>query len=115
MSHETVRVFNENLRPQMSDIEVFRLFSLSGEFKNLVVREEEKLELTKLLMRVPIPIKEVVDEPSSKVNVLLQAFISRLRLDGFALMADMTYIQQSACRLMRAEERNVARSRTAYA
>jgi len=34
--------------------------------------------------------------------VLLQAYISRLRLEGFALVADMTYVQQSACRLMRA-------------
>jgi pre-mRNA-splicing helicase BRR2 len=73
----------------------------SGEFKNINVREEEKLELTKLVTRVPIPIKESIDEPSAKINVLLQAYISRLKLDGFALVADMTYVQQSACRLMR--------------
>jgi pre-mRNA-splicing helicase BRR2 len=86
----------------MSEIEIFRLFSLSGEFRQLYVREEEKLELMKLVNRVPIPVKEGVEEPSAKVNVLLQAYISRLKLEGFALVADMTYIQQSACRLMRA-------------
>jgi len=102
VSHESMSIFDENLKPTMTDIEVFRLFSLSGEFKNIHVREEEKLELTKLVTRVPIPIKESIDEPSAKVNVLLQAYISRLKLDGFALIADMTYIQQSACRLMRA-------------
>ncbi len=36
------------------------------------------------------------------MNVLLQAYISKLRLDGFALMADMVYVSQSAGRLLRA-------------
>ena len=35
----------------------FRVFSLSGEFRNITVRDEEKLELQKLMERVPIPIK----------------------------------------------------------
>lgn len=37
-----------------------------------------------------------------QVNVLLQAYISQLKLEGFALMVDMVYITQSAGRLMRA-------------
>jgi pre-mRNA-splicing helicase BRR2 len=45
------------------------------------VREEEKLELVKLISRVPIPVKEGVEEPSAKINVLLQAYISRLKLE----------------------------------
>ena len=102
VSHDSMHVFNEHMKPQMSEVEIFRLFSLSGEFKNIHVREEEKIEVMKLVARVPIPVKESVEEPSAKVNVLLQAYISRLKLDGFALVADMTYIQQSACRLMRA-------------
>jgi len=31
------------------------------------VSQEEKLELTKLLERVPIPVKESIEEPSAKV------------------------------------------------
>ena len=81
VSHDSISVFNEYLKPSMSDIEIFRLFSLSGEFKYIHVREEEKLELSKLLTRVPIPVKEGVDEPSAKVNVLLQSYISRLKLE----------------------------------
>lgn len=102
VSHDSIKVFNEFLKPGMSEIEIFRLFSLSGEFKHIFVRDEEKLELAKLIARVPIPVKEGVEEPSAKVNILLQAYISRLKLDGFALAADMTFIQQSAARLMRA-------------
>lgn len=46
------------------------------------MRQEEKLELAKLLERVPIPVKESVDEPAAKINVLLQAYISQLKLEG---------------------------------
>lgn len=58
--------------------------------------------MAKLLERVPIPIKESVDDPSAKINVLLQSYISQLKLDGFALVADMVYVTQSAGRILRA-------------
>jgi pre-mRNA-splicing helicase BRR2 len=35
-----------------------------------------------LLERVPIPVKEGVEEPAAKINVLLQAYISQLKLEG---------------------------------
>lgn len=38
-----------------------------------VVRDEEKPELVRLAEKVPIPIKDGVDEPAAKINVLLQA------------------------------------------
>jgi pre-mRNA-splicing helicase BRR2 len=101
-THETIAMYNQLLKPTLSEIDLFRIFSLSSEFRHITVREEEKIELQKLLERVPIPVKESIDEPSAKINVLLQAYISQLKLDGFALMADMVYITQSAGRLMRA-------------
>ncbi|XP_065169439.1 U5 small nuclear ribonucleoprotein 200 kDa helicase [Atheta coriaria] len=101
-THETMSTYNQLLKPMLSEIELFRVFSLSGEFRNIAVREEEKIELQKLMERVPIPIKESIEEPSAKVNVLLQAYISQLKLEGFALMSDMVYVTQSAARLMRA-------------
>lgn len=101
-THETMLNYNQLLKPTLSEIELFRVFSLSSEFKHITVREEEKLELQKLMERVPIPIKESIEEPSAKVNVLLQAYISQLKLEGFALMSDMVFITQSASRLMRA-------------
>ncbi|XP_065217022.1 U5 small nuclear ribonucleoprotein 200 kDa helicase [Planococcus citri] len=101
-THESMSTYDQLLKPTLSRIELFRVFSLSSEFKNITVREEEKLELQKLMERVPIPIKESIEEPSAKVNVLLQAYISQLKLEGFALMADMLHVTQSAARLMRA-------------
>ncbi|KAM5170739.1 U5 small nuclear ribonucleoprotein 200 kDa helicase [Mantella aurantiaca] len=102
ITNDSMQTYNQLLKPTLSEIELFRVFSLSSEFKNITVREEEKLELQKLLERVPIPVKESIEEPSAKINVLLQAFISQLKLEGFALMADMVYVTQSAGRLMRA-------------
>ncbi|KAJ3695012.1 hypothetical protein LUZ60_000389 [Juncus effusus] len=102
ITHGTISTYNEYLKPTMSDIELCRLFSLSEEFKYVSVRQDEKMELAKLLDRVPIPVKESLEEPSAKINVLLQAYISRLRLEGLSLTSDMVYIRQSAGRLLRA-------------
>ncbi|KAG7298292.1 hypothetical protein JYU34_017890 [Plutella xylostella] len=101
-THETVQTYNQLLKPTLTEIELLRVFSLSSEFTNIAVRDEDKLELHKLMERVPIPIKESIEEPSAKINVLLQAYISQLKLEGFALMADMVYVTQSASRLLRA-------------
>lgn len=102
ISHDSMLTYSHHLQPGLSPIELFRVFALSEEFKYIPVRHEEKVELAKLLGRVPIPVKEGVEEPQSKINVLLQAYISRLKLDGLALMADMVYVTQSAGRILRA-------------
>jgi pre-mRNA-splicing helicase BRR2 len=102
VSHHSMSTYNQHLRPMMSEIELFRVFALSDEFKYIPVREEEKMELQKLLERVPVPIKESIEEPTAKINVLLQAYISQLKLDGFALVSDMVYVTQSAGRILRA-------------
>ncbi|KAF6257784.1 RNA helicase, activating signal cointegrator 1 [Scenedesmus sp. NREL 46B-D3] len=101
ITYTTLAAFNSHLKPTMGDIELLRLFSLADEFKFMIVREEEKLELAKLIDRVPVPVKESLDEPSAKINVLMQAYISNLKLEGLALSSDMVYVTQSAGRLMR--------------
>ena len=99
--HQTVSVYNEHLKPTVSDIDLLRVFALSSDFAQISVREEEKQELARLIERVPIPVKENVDEPTAKTNILLQAYISQLKLEGYSLLSDMVYITQSAGRLMR--------------
>jgi pre-mRNA-splicing helicase BRR2 len=54
------------------------------------------------LNSVPLPIKGSPNDTTTKVNVLLQAYISKFKLDGYALNADMIFITQSAGRIMRA-------------
>lgn len=57
-THQTMSTYNQLLKPTLSEIELFRVFSLSSEFRNISIREEEKLELQKIMERVPIPVKE---------------------------------------------------------
>ena len=102
ITHNSMLTYNHHIQPMITPIELFRVFALSDEFKYIPVRQDEKLELAKLLGRVPIPVKESIEEPHAKINVLLQAFISRLKLEGLALMADLVYVTQSAGRILRA-------------
>jgi pre-mRNA-splicing helicase BRR2 len=102
ITHSSMLTYNLHLQPSITPIELFRVFALSNEFKYIPVRQDEKLELAKLLGRVPIPVKESVEEPHAKINVLLQAYVSRLKLEGLALMADLVYVTQSAGRILRA-------------
>ena len=101
-THETMDTLKMFLKKSMSDIEVFKVFSKCAEFRNITVREEDKMEIKKLLENVPIPIKEGAEDPPTKINCLLQAYISQLKLDRFTLSSDTAYISQSAARLMRA-------------
>jgi len=76
----------------MDIIDLFRVFSLSDEFKYIPIRDEEKPELEKLLEAVPIPVKGSPDESTTKINILLQAYISKAKLEGYAISADMAYV-----------------------
>jgi pre-mRNA-splicing helicase BRR2 len=102
IKYQSMAIYNENLKPNISTIDLFRLFSLSNEFKLIPIREEEKQEISKLNSKVPVPIKGSLEEPASKINILLQAYISQFKLEGYALGSDMVYISQSAGRIFRA-------------
>jgi len=94
ITHGTISTYNEHLKASMGNIELCQLFSLSEEFKHVTVRQDEKIELAKLLGRVPIPVKESLEDPSAKINVLLQSYISQLKLEGLSLTSDMVFITQ---------------------
>lgn len=66
-----MQIYSENMKHHMTSIDLFRLFSLSKEFEYIPIRENEKLELIKFVERVPIPVKGSLDEPSTKINILL--------------------------------------------
>ncbi|KAF8693999.1 hypothetical protein AX14_002204 [Amanita brunnescens Koide BX004] len=93
VTYNSTMVYNQHLRQMLSTIELSRVFALFNEFILFPVRQEEKLELTKLLEHVPIPVKESIDEPAVKINALLQAYISGLKLDGFVLVSGMARTQ----------------------
>lgn len=103
LSPETMSNFVKVLDGNASSMmDLLRILTVADEFKQISVRHEEKLELAKLADRVPIPIKESLEEPSAKVNVLLQAYICNWLLEGYCLRCDLIYVHQSASRLARA-------------
>ncbi|OII75461.1 SEC63 domain-containing protein [Cryptosporidium ubiquitum] len=120
LSPETIQDLDKQLVPNLSEIQLFRLFSTCKEFKFLIVRSEEKIELEKLVDKVPIPIQGVgsstgVDDNDNignmvdldtftKVNVLLQLYITGTRWINakLTLLSDLHFIAQSAPRIFRA-------------
>jgi pre-mRNA-splicing helicase BRR2 len=86
ISHMSMALYIRHLRPNMADIDLLRLFSLSGKFSHITVRKEERLELAKLDTHVPIPAKESPSKLLPKISILLQAYISCLKLNGFTLV-----------------------------
>ena len=102
ITHGSMETYNTLIVPGITSIELFNIFARSAEFKYIPVRQEEKVELAKILQEVPIPVKESIEDPQAKINALLQAHISRLGMEGLALVADMVYVHQSAGRILRA-------------
>lgn len=100
--HESIQLFDEALHSGMKTAEILALLSESSEFENMMVREEEIKELEQLLRVCPFKVKSGVEQPSGKVNVLIQAFVSRFTVEAFSLVADMMYVSQNAPRICRA-------------
>lgn len=102
LSYESVNNFSRFIRPSISDIDVLKMFTLSEEFDNIIIRNAEKIELEQLQDVVPIPIRDPVEEKAFKINCLLQCFISGHKLTNFSIKCDMIYIYMSAERIFRA-------------
>ncbi|KAH9002313.1 Sec63 Brl domain-containing protein [Lactarius hatsudake] len=126
--HKSIEIFNRELRTRMTEADVLSMVSLSTEFDQIQVRENETKELTQLLEIAPCKVKNAFenssgkdrmsgeasrnkkekasDEPlftrEGKVNVLLQGYISWAVVEDFALVSDMQYVAQNAGRIVRA-------------
>ncbi|KAK4699669.1 hypothetical protein P7C70_g6591, partial [Phenoliferia sp. Uapishka_3] len=99
----SIVVFNEMFRPRMNDAQVLRLIASSVEFAQISVRENEVEELTKLNKEsAPCDVVGPTDTSAGKVNVLLQAYISKAYIEDFALVSDSGYVSQNAARIVRA-------------
>ena len=99
----SIEIFNTMMSPRATEADVLKMISMSGEFDNIQSRDNESKELTRL--RVESTHCEVVggnDVASAKTNILLQSYISRARLEDFALVSDSAYVAQNAARICRA-------------
>lgn len=102
INYDTIEMINERLRMDMNEKDILAMISSCTEFQQLKVRDEEMEELDYLHGECPLAIKEGIENTNGKVNLLIQAYISRLRLEGFSLVSDMSYVSQNVNRIARA-------------
>lgn len=102
---ESVATFNEMLdnAPDPSDADLIHIICCAEEFENVKVRPEELGEVDKLKEECcPLTVRAPVEEFSGKCCVLLQAYISRFKVNSFTLISDTNYIASNAGRVARA-------------
>ncbi|MEW5302418.1 MAG: hypothetical protein WDW36_005207 [Sanguina aurantia] len=101
--HQSMVVFNECLKPHMTEAELLAMIAQSSEFDSMMVREEEMPEVEKLLRNsCPYDVKGGMENKVGKVNILMQAWISRAKVESFSLIADMMYVSSNGPRIVRA-------------
>ncbi|EPQ32190.1 uncharacterized protein PFL1_00387 [Pseudozyma flocculosa PF-1] len=101
VGHRTIEVFNEKLRPRMSEADVLGILSLATDFEQIIPRDTEERELKKMLENAPCQVPGGIETSPGKVNILLQAYISRTYVEDFALVSDSAYVAQNAGRIIR--------------
>ncbi|KAI0650624.1 Sec63-domain-containing protein [Trametes meyenii] len=100
--HKSIEIFNEKFRPKMSEADVLGMLSMSTEFDQIQVRENEVKELEAMMEILPCVVKDGTSTSQGKVNILLQAYISQTRPEDFALVSDQAYAAQNGGRIVRA-------------
>lgn len=86
----------------MTEGDMLAMVSLSQEFEQMKVREDELAELDEhLANHCCLPVKGGVENIHGKVNILLQTFISQGRVDSFSLVSDLGHVAQNVGRIMR--------------
>lgn len=98
----TVEIFNEKLRPNMTEADVLSVLSLATDFEQIIPRDAEERELKKMLENAPCEVPGGIETSPGKVNILLQAYISRVYVEDFALASDTAYVAQNTGRIIRA-------------
>lgn len=99
----SIEIFNAMMRPRASEADVLKMISMSGEFDNIQSRDSESKELSRLREEaVQCEVEGGNDVAHAKTNILLQSYISRARLEDFALVSDSAYVAQNAARICRA-------------
>ena len=99
----SIEIFNNMMRAKATEKDVLKMISMSGEFDNVQSRDNESKELARL--RDEATCFDVMGDngtSSVKTNILLQSYISRARVDDFALVSDSADVAQKAARICRA-------------
>ncbi|KAI4202102.1 MAG: hypothetical protein LQ350_002769 [Teloschistes chrysophthalmus] len=99
----SIEIFNSMMSPRASEADILKMIAMSGEFDNIQFRESESKELSRLKEEsTACDVAGAKDSAHFKTNILLQSYISRARLEDFALISDSAYVSQNAARICRA-------------
>ncbi len=101
--HESVEQFNGLLSETLTEAQALHVLCAAKEFEEVKVRPEELDEIDGLrLSACPLDVGAAVEESAGKANVLLQAYVSHARVNGFTVISDTNYVAQNAGRVGRA-------------
>lgn len=100
LSHKTIGTFLERLRNGLGEADALDIMSRAADFEQIALRENEEDELRSLMERVPCEVGGGTSTAPGKVNILLQAHVSYLYVDDFALVSDMRYVAQNTGRVL---------------
>ncbi|KAL7424447.1 putative steryl acetyl hydrolase mug81 [Cryptotrichosporon argae] len=105
IKYNTVEVFAPLFKSNMGNADIFAMLSQATEFAQIQVRDNEIDELTAIMTsrdQCPMEVKGGANTAPGKVNILLQAHISQVYIEDFALVSDAAYVAQNAGRIIRA-------------
>lgn len=103
IKYDTIETFGDLFKPVMIEDKVLEMVSRAQEFEQIKVRDEELTELDRHLHEsCRVQAFGGSENIHGKVNILLQAYISRTGLESFSLVSDQAYIVQNASRIVRA-------------
>lgn len=103
IKYNTVEVFNDLMRPIMTEGDILAMMSHAQEFEQLKVRDDEMDELDSLTHQYcEVVVQGGSENVHGKVNILMQTYLSRGFVKSFSLLSDMSYITQNAVRICRA-------------
>ncbi|XP_014672686.1 PREDICTED: activating signal cointegrator 1 complex subunit 3-like [Priapulus caudatus] len=103
IKYDTVATINEELKSAMTEADILATVSKAQEFEQIKVRDDELEELDRHQMEsCHLNVFGGTENTYGKVNVLIQSFISRARMDSFSLVSDAAYVKQNASRIIRA-------------
>ncbi|KAG6462956.1 hypothetical protein O3G_MSEX013556 [Manduca sexta] len=112
---ETMEVFNSMVRKSMTQGYVLEMLTRCSDFQQLKVRKEELTELWSLKDQYcELRIEDAPEDIHWKINILLQTYLSRGRVNGSSLQSDLNYISQNAVRIVRALFEITLRKNNAY-
>ncbi|WWD19805.1 hypothetical protein CI109_104269 [Kwoniella shandongensis] len=104
LRYQTIEVFNTRFNPRMSNADLFQMLCEATEFDQIQLRENEVEELEAINKSdvIPLEVAGGATDRRGKVNILLQAHVSRVYIEDFALVSDAAYVAQNAARIIRA-------------